>query len=343
MSAFASTADLALRRLGRATHRLRAVPVIVLMPHSRCNCRCVMCDIWKANRDKRELSVADLDPHLEDFSRLRVRWVVLSGGEALMHSNLWLLCERLKQLGVRISLLSTGLLLARDAANVTRWCDDVIVSLDGSREVHDAIRRVPLAYDKLAEGVAALRHQAPGFRATARCVVQRANFRDLPGVVAAARELGLDQISFLAADVSSDAFNRPQPWGEERASEVALSAAEAEELAATIETLIAGRTQDFRTGFIAESPGRLRDLGRYFLALAGQGDLPAVRCNAPWVSAVVEADGTVRPCFFHRPYGNLEQAPLGEILNSESAVAFRKRLDVARDPICRRCVCTLNL
>ncbi len=339
MSAF----DLALRRLGQATHRLRALPVLVLMPHSRCNCRCVMCDIWRANRDRQELSAADLEPHLEDLRRLRVRWVVLSGGEALMHSNLWALCERLKELGVRISLLSTGLLLARDAEQIARRCDDVIVSLDGPREVHDAIRRVPRAYDKLAAGVAALHRQAPGFPVTARCVVQRANYRDLPGVVAAAHDLGLDQVSFLAADVSSQAFNRPRPWGEERAGEVALSGAEADELASALETLIADRGSDFDAGFIAESPERLRDLGRYFLALAGRGELPAVRCNAPWVSAVIEADGSVRPCFFHRPYGDLKQASLGEILSSEEAVAFRRRLDVARDPTCRRCVCTLNL
>ncbi len=302
-----------------------------------------MCDIWKANRDKQELTADDLEPHLEDLRRLRVRWVVLSGGEALMHSNLWRLCERLKELGVRITLLSTGLLLARDAEQVVRWCDDVIVSLDGSREVHDAIRRVPRAYDKLAEGVAALREQGPAFRVTARCVVQNANYRDLPGVIAAARDLGLDQVSFLAADVSTEAFNRPRPWGEERAAEVGLTATQAEELGSIIEALVEERAPDFRSGFIAGSPERLRDLGRYFLALAGRGELPPVRCNAPWVSAVVEADGSVRPCCFHRPYGDLSQASLGEILNSEAAVAFRKSLDVARDPTCRRCVCTLNL
>ena len=27
--------------------RLTRLPILVLEPHSRCNCRCVMCDIWK--------------------------------------------------------------------------------------------------------------------------------------------------------------------------------------------------------------------------------------------------------------------------------------------------------
>ena len=91
-----------------------------------------------------------------------MEWVVLSGGEALMHSNLWALCEQLKELRVKITLLSTGLLLKRNAENVVKWCDEVVVSLDGSTEVHDAIRNVPRAFERLAEGVASIKALDPG-------------------------------------------------------------------------------------------------------------------------------------------------------------------------------------
>jgi hypothetical protein len=36
----------------------------------------------------------------------------------------------------------------------------------------------------------------------------------------------------------------------------------------------------------------------------------APRCNAPWVSAVVETDGAVRPCFFQQAIGNLADGTL---------------------------------
>src|SRR5678815_5035736 len=84
----------------RITGRLNALPVLVLMPHSRCNCKCVMCDIWKANQNKREITTEDLAPHLDGFRRLGVKWVLLSGGEPLMHSNLWSFCQSLRQLDV---------------------------------------------------------------------------------------------------------------------------------------------------------------------------------------------------------------------------------------------------
>lgn len=338
-----SPVTMARRTLTLATHRIHTLPVMVLMAHSRCNCRCVMCDIWRANRAGQEIAPEMLARHMADFRRLGVEWVVLSGGEALMHSNLWALCEQIKALPARITLLSTGLLLKRSAANAVRWCDEVVVSLDGSREVHDAIRRIPRAFDRLAEGVAAVKAIDPTFRVTGRSVIQRANYADLPNIIAAARDIGLDQISFLAADVSSTAFNRATPWDGERVAEVALSPSEVADFHQTLEETIERFADEFRSGFVAENPTKLRRLVRYFAALNGDGDFPTTVCNAPWVSAVIETDGTVRPCFFHRGYGNLNERPLEEILNSEEARAFRRNLDVTQDPICSRCVCTLHI
>ena len=325
------------------THRLRRVPVMALMPHSRCNCRCVMCDIWKANRNGTSISEADLSGLLGDFRTLGVEWVLLSGGEPLMHPNLWTLCAALKALPVRITLLSTGLLLLRHAADIVKHCDEVIVSLDGSRAVHDRIRGIPNAFQQLAEGVAALRSQRPRFPVSARCVLQHLNFEDLPNIIDASREMGLDRISFLAADVSSEAFNRPEGWSDDRAREVCLSNEEAERFTAVVEDTLVRYAAEFSSGFIAETPARMRVLAAYYRAANGKGDFPRVSCNAPWVSSVIEADGTVRPCFFHRSLGNIRERGIAEILNSPDAIQFRRGLDTRRDPVCRRCVCTFNM
>ncbi|MDX1664073.1 MAG: radical SAM protein [Candidatus Promineifilaceae bacterium] len=338
-----SLLEMARRQLNETTHRLYTLPILTLMPHSRCNCRCVMCDIWKANQNGQELTVNDLEPHIDAMRRLHVQWVVLSGGEALMHRNLWALCARLHELEVKITLLSTGLLLARHATDIVRWCDEVIVSLDGSEAIHDAIRNIPRAYERLGAGVAALRALAPHFPVKARTVIQRRNFADLPQIIESARALGLDSVSFLAADVSSTAFNRPDGWNEERVADVALSPSEVEAFAAIVEETIARHADSFASGFIVESPDKLRRLPRYFAALNGDVPLPTVRCNAPWVSAVVEADGTVRPCFFHRALGNIKDTPLQTILNGAEALAFRRTLRVAENPVCQRCTCSLNL
>src|ERR1041384_2588842 len=88
-----STLESVRRQATRTTHRIVSLPMLVLMPHSRCNCRCLMCDIWQANATRRELSREDLVRRMDSLLHLHVQRIVLSGGEALMHQNLWLLCE----------------------------------------------------------------------------------------------------------------------------------------------------------------------------------------------------------------------------------------------------------
>lgn len=186
---------------------LDSLPVLILCPHSRCNCRCVMCDIWKTDSTL-EISAAELERHAEGIARLRVEWVVFSGGEPLMHSDLFRLCQFLQERNIRTTLLSTGLLIERNADQIVDCVDNVIVSLDGPPETHDAIRRVPGAFNLLAAGVAALHQRNPDFAVSARSTVQSGNGMLLRATVATARNLGLKSISFLAADVSSEAFNR---------------------------------------------------------------------------------------------------------------------------------------
>ena len=316
------------------TATLERLPILVLEPHGRCNCRCVMCDIWKTT-EAQEISAAELERHLGDISRLGVEWVVFSGGEPLMHSDLFQLARLLRPRGIRITVLSTGLLLDRYSAEITSAIDDVIVSLDGPPEIHNQIRRTPGAFERLAAGVLAIHRRAPGYSISARCTVQALNATYLRGTVETARELGLRSISFVAADLTSTAFNRSTPWPQERQSAIApcLSTLERE-----IEALIAAYQS---SGFIVESQDKLRRLVSHFRACQGLESHVAPRCNAPWVSAVLEPDGAVRPCFFQPAIGNLADGTLAEVLNSPAAVSFRERLDIASNPICQRCVCSL--
>ena len=313
------------------------------MPHSRCNCRCVMCDIWKGNNDVRQINEPDVEKLINSFIKLNTKLVVMSGGEALMHPNFFKLCDIIKSQKINICILSTGLLLKKYASEVIAKTDEVIVSLDGSREVHDKIRNIPNAFDKLKEGVQELKKLNKNYKVTARCVVQRDNFRDLSNIVNSAHEIGLDQISFLAADVSTDAFNRPELWGEEKIGEVKISREELKIFKDEIELLIKSHHIDFENKFIAESPEKIRSFYNYYAAFHGLNEFPQISCNAPWVSAVIEPDGVVRPCFFHNKVGNLNEEDLNAIVNSEKSISFRKNLDVKTNPICKKCVCSLNL
>src|SRR5690348_6716505 len=323
-------------------HGVRSLPVLVMFPHNRCNCRCVMCDIWRI-RQVREITPADLERQLQSLRDLQVRWVVLSGGEPQLHSDLAALCRLLRREGVRITLLTAGLLLRPQAELVASMVDDLIVSLDGPPAVHEYIRQRPRAFERLAQGIAAVRRLQPQMPISARCTVQRSNHLHLCATVNTARALQLNSISFLAADVSSAAFNRPAGWSAEHIATVALSISEVDELEQEIERLLQKHAADIGKGFIAESPQKLRRIVMHFRAQLGQAEAVAPVCNAPWVSAVVEADGTVRPCFFHQALGNISAGTLQDVLDRGAALAFRQPLSIAENPTCKRCVCSLHL
>jgi MoaA/NifB/PqqE/SkfB family radical SAM enzyme len=302
-----------------------------------------MCDIWKANQNKKEISVEALEAHVDTFRKLGVREIVFSGGEALMHSNLWALCRILKEHRIKITLLSTGLLLAKNAKDIITFMDNVIISIDGSEAIHDQIRNIPEGYKKLAKGIVELKELKPDFRITGRCVLQRFNYRDFINIVRSAKAIQLDQISFLAADISTSAFNHGRDLDQSRVSEIALKKEEASEFAQLIKSSFILLEAEYKTKFIAESPEKMRKIVQYYFAVNGLSDYPAPVCNAPWVSAVIESNGDVMPCFFHKPYGNIYEKDFTEIINSAAAIDFRKRLNMDTDSICKKCVCSLKL
>ena len=150
------------------------------------------------------------------------------------------------------------------------------------------------AFDVVCEGIRAVARA--GVAPSVRVTVQRANYAALPEFVTLARQLGARQVSFLAADVSNPECIRQEcrlprptsPWDR-------LTSADFD---TALRALERDHEADFSSGFIEESPRKLRRLLDYYTAVCGLGDYPPVRCNAPEFSAVVGADGRVSPCFF---------------------------------------------
>lgn len=338
-----AAAEVARRAVGRRTHRLKSLPILALSVHTACNCRCVMCDIWKANADKREISLHELDQHMDGIRALHVQRVMLTGGEPLLHRNLWSLCDRLRREGIRVTLVTTGLLIEPHADEIGRYVDDLVVSIDGPPEVHDVIRRVPRGFERLARGIRQVVAATARPVIIVRSVVQRLNHACVAETARATQTLGVDRLSFLAPDVSSQAFNRPEPWDETRRREIGLSADEVNAFESAIRSLESSSGDLLANGFIVGGVASLWRIHQYFRALNSRATFPEVRCNAPWVSAVLEPGNQLRPCFFHPLYFSDGRTSFENILNSTEAIAFRKGLDVRTDATCQRCVCSLSM
>jgi Fe-coproporphyrin III synthase len=317
---------------------LGELPLITLYVTERCNSRCVTCDYWRHGRD--DMSLETVKGLLPSLARLGTRAVLLSGGEPLLNPEWAAIAQVLRDNGLKVWLLTSGLSLAKHAHHVATLFETVTVSLDGTdAATYTAIRGLN-AFRQVCDGIraAAIR----GIPPTIRVTLQRGNFRQLPMFVDLAKHLGARQISFLAVDVANPhAFGRTDDF----VSDLALRQDELPLLEQVLDSMEESHREEFHSGFIAESPQKLRRILNYFAAIWDLGPYPSVRCNAPEFSAVIGATGRVQPCFFIAgPVdGRLSEsgARLPAVLNSSGMRDLRTAIRDGRRSECRTCVCSM--
>ena len=317
------------------------LPILILCPVERCNCRCRMCGYWS-----REATASLTLDHVESIAveagDLGVVHAVFSGGEPLLHPDIIKMCSVFKQSGTYVTVLTNGLLLEKWAGQLISVCDEIIVSLDGPREIHDEIRRVTGGYERIAKGIQAIRSQTDTIKISGRCTVQKRNIRHLCRTVDAAHELGLEKISFLAvSDDRSQFWQQAQPGEPE---DLIPTIQDISDLDDELDVLAKDYVDDYESSFIAETPEKhKRRLHQYFLGIHGLSEFSPTYCNAAWFSAIVESNGDIRACFFTDVIGNyFSDGGLKRVINSEKAVNLRKTIAGKMINQCNKCVSTLN-
>jgi MoaA/NifB/PqqE/SkfB family radical SAM enzyme len=307
--------------------RARRLRLLVLAVADRCDQRCVHCQIWQGT-GARALTLAERLRVVEEALAGGASEALLTGGEPLLSSDLWPIAERLRGGGARLMLATNGMLLARYAADVARLFAEVYVSLDGpSAAVHDAQRGVP-AWDRVAAGVRALRELPGRPLVVARSVLHAGTIDAFAETIAAARSLGVDHVSFLPLDAASDAFGAQPP----ARTALVPTGAQVDRFEAAVRAL--GAPGD---GFVSERPEKLLGVARHLRASGGSAPFERPPCDAPWWSSVVEADGSVRPCFFQPAVGDAREG----LRAVRRGPAYRRALRQIRRPndACARCVC----
>jgi radical SAM protein with 4Fe4S-binding SPASM domain len=321
---------------------LRRLPLATLYLSERCNSRCVSCDYWRHGRA--DMSLDAVKGLLPSLKSLHTEVILLSGGEPLLNPEWASIARLLRDQGLKVWLLTSGLALAKHAHRARGLVHAITVSLDGTdRETYARIRGLD-ALENVCNGVRAA--VALGIAPNLRVTLQRANFRQLPSFVAMAKELGARQVSFLAVDVANPhAFGRTDNF----TADLALRPEDLSVFDELLRSMESDFQEDFRSGFIAESPHKLRRILQYFAAIHGSAEFPEVRCNAPEFSAVIGPTGQVQPCFFisgpadarmKTGAGEIE-TDLADTLNGKKMVALRADIRDGKRTECRTCVCSM--
>src|SRR5882757_1057540 len=110
--------------------RLERLPLVTLYLTERCNSRCVSCDYWRHGRV--DMNLEAVKRLLPSLGRLGTQVALLSGGEPLLNPEWPSIARALRDAGLKVWLLTSGLALAKHARRVAELFDRITVSLDGT-------------------------------------------------------------------------------------------------------------------------------------------------------------------------------------------------------------------
>ena len=117
-------------------------PVLQLHPTRLCNIACAHCYSGSGPTVRGELPLELLSDCLEAAAGLGYRQLAVSGGEPLLYGPLPELLARARELGMLTTVTSNGMLLTPRRWDPLAGLVDVLaVSIDGTPEEHDLIRR----------------------------------------------------------------------------------------------------------------------------------------------------------------------------------------------------------
>jgi Fe-coproporphyrin III synthase len=327
--------------LNTVSSHARNLPVVILYVTEGCNLKCVTCSYRKPMPG--ELSFEEIKDLSVQLTSAGLKHIVYSGGEPLLRRDFPEICGLFQRSNIKQTLLTNGLLLDKRIDELRECFTEIIVSIDGAdAATHNAIRGVN-SFDLILQGISKTLDtvNSSDTGVSIRTVLQKQNFRSLESFILMAKSAGVTRISFLAADVSSDAYGRDTRGIVSDESSIALNLTEVNELRGIIDALAEKYPNEFAEGFISESPAKLHHIADYYEALSGKASFPRNICNAPNVSLVITSTGDVHPCFFLPKFANTRLGNILTILNDPAIKRTREDVKLMKPERCQKCVCTL--
>jgi len=327
----------------------------------RCNLRCQMCGQWGPEGAARgyspetlreQLSRAEIARLIDTVRPFRPN-ITLFGGEPLLHPEFAGIVEDVKAAGLRCNVITNATLLERFAEPMAELgLDEIIFSLDGPRDAHDAVRGVPGTFDRAMAGFETLaaakaRRRARRPKVNVTGVVFASSYERLPELIPIVEGLGADSLTVhhlifydrATYDEHNALFEREfgrtcYDW--EGFVRDKLPKIDPEKVIAVQREMRA-----VRSGIPVSFYPNLTDdeVRAWYGGFAFEPTSYSGRCKSPWMVAYIFPDGGVRP--FHSmnfEAGNIRAASFGEIWNNDAYRRYRRTVKACgRFPICSRC------
>lgn len=272
-----------------------------------CNLRCSHCGSSAGAPRVDELDTQEVFDVCEMLASTGCKEVSLMGGEPLLRDDFVEVSNCIKQLGMKLSVVSNGVLVNQHMDELADLKPEVVgISLDGMQESHETIRGAG-TWQKAVDAIDLLR--SGGIQVTVITAVSKINYSDLPGMMDLLRPKGVNWQIQTAMPFGN--FRKEQTLSEEEYYATALFIAK--------ERL---REREDRMNVIGA-----HCYGYFSKVLPGCGGWKG--CTAGISSIGITSDGGVVGCLSMGNdrfiEGNLRERKLEEVWNSPDAFAYTRK------------------
>lgn len=151
---------------------------LTLMLTSENNLECSLADMSERQYDKKELTRDESFKIIHEAVRIGVKRLDITGGEPLLHGNIFEILEKARSLGLLVTLHTNGILLKRHMDRLLKaklHC--IVVSVHGFKETHMKVCNITAHYDDIIWSLEYLHKH--GQAVAAHCIVAKENIHEL--------------------------------------------------------------------------------------------------------------------------------------------------------------------
>lgn len=288
------------RALGRPLHEI-AIELTVY-----CNLRCEMCSVWELKQHG--VTFDSVEQILRQARELGATVFTPCGAESFMRNDFLDVVELAQELGfLRQDIVTNATIISEAHMDRLARCPSVAlhVSIDGPREIHDALRGEG-NYDKSVDTVK--RCLARGIEVGLSGVILRESLGHLSALVTLAAELGIGEVSFQPFQLEISGPDKDP-------DRFSLTRTPRERIIAELEKVDAHATKLGVNIFTESLFGVIPD----YLS-AGIRPIPPGGCFLPSKFLLIDFRGDVYPCFFMRTdadrMGNVREDQITDLWQS---------------------------
>jgi len=161
--------DLSQKVLQAIVFKKRRPLVVIWNLTYKCNLECTYCGFWE--RKTEELDTKGLFHMADELEENGTKFVSFTGGEPFLRKDLKDIIDYCKNKGMNVVINTNGLLLKKQIEKIKN-VDEVQLSLDGPKEINDAVRGKG-DHDKVIEAIEACKQQ--GLNVGISCVISKHN------------------------------------------------------------------------------------------------------------------------------------------------------------------------